>query len=1023
MINIHQAIYGELESAKGYHLLDSSFKDSTIARRLSNITDLIDRPPNSILSEPVFRGFAVEEYYLFIKTFPDLSTTVRSGRVFSHVLIVKLSDLNEIKNLKSVLECHIKSVNKEIKLDSIQFETSILNQNKKDFDSPQLASAINGVVNHSEFDNTVVWIGEAGYIDWINKIWSNIPNLVKPNIKLGIAYDPQKVDKTILNLIYIPDVIRQNWVNYNFKIIDKDRIEVFKTQTACLLAGDIQKAEELNNLVNGFELQIKEIDDLLKLERVLPSYTNISEAKELRPILIFADIISKFSYKTSIAKDRKADLLRNVISKFKYATSKEIIALPNIDWSGYTNYEPILTDSLYNWLDKELFSNSYNNGIAKILEKVYSANHTNWWNRTIKKVLNERIHNWKEGYIISVINWFNYSPLLIEYLEPILPNYVEDDFTSNIEKIDSTIQEKLLNVAKTKKWSKFHASILAELYLIEDAIKFQLELELDNFEGLDILASYYGVESLINYTSQNPINKLVDFSIKLIEANPELLSEINVSNQGWIDIWAICEKQNISAYNYVSDPIKLTYSTLDEIINGKSIEEFLLDKISKSNHNDLTNYPNRSELWDLINLKTKTNFIQSTSSFNDLEKVLLINQIVESENELKKNISIVNYVEFLIGQTDDLIFKKLFVLFETFNLNESVFLNYIGRKPKLFGNEDCKRIGYLILKKRWYRSYKVIKTKILVENRSFQFTIEIINKDFFFRLGFGRKDNNSPIEQSSVNSKSNMSESLPVIVILTAINEEYKAVRNHLIDVERVNRDDTIYESGIFELAGNRVAVVIIRECGPKNNIAAQETERAINNFKPNGMFFVGIAGSRKVNDFKVGDVIYPEKIYSYEAGKSGKDSFSARPDLGVGTYAVSEMAKIERNNNDWKNLIKGGFDTQEIKADLGVIASGEQIVEHYDSDIGQILTEYYNDTSAVEMEGFGFAKAAERQGRSKNGMLIGVVRGISDVLEREGDSTNLEETDRRPDNAKILASNTAAAFTYWLIFNLFENV
>ena len=268
-----------------------------------------------------------------------------------------------------------------------------------------------------------------------------------------------------------------------------------------------------------------------------------------------------------------------------------------------------------------------------------------------------------------------------------------------------------------------------------------------------------------------------------------------------------------------------------------------------------------------------------------------------------------------------------------------------------------------------------------------------------------------------------MTKKLPVIVILTAINEEYKAVRNHLTGTIKVNKDDTIYESGIFELAGNEVAEVIIRECGPKNNIAAQETERAINNFNPNCMFFVGIAGSRKVNDFRVGDVIYPEKIYSYEAGKAGKDSFSARPDLGTGSFAVLEMAKIERNNNNWKNLIKGGFDTKEIKANLGVIASGEQIVEHYDSHIGKILTDHYGDTSAVEMEGFGFAKAAERQGRSKSQMLIGVVRGISDILERDEESTGLEETDRRPDDAKVLASVTAAAFAYWLIFNLFENV
>ena len=95
--------------------------------------------------------------------------------------------------------------------------------------------------------------------------------------------------------------------------------------------------------------------------------------------------------------------------------------------------------------------------------------------------------------------------------------------------------------------------------------------------------------------------------------------------------------------------------------------------------------------------------------------------------------------------------------------------------------------------------------------------------------------------------------------------------------------------------------VISLRECGAKNTIAAQETERAIRNFKPSAIFFVGIAGSRKPKDFSLGDVIFPEKIYSYEGGKSEKNMFSSRPDLGGTSYTLLEIAKKERRKNDWK--------------------------------------------------------------------------------------------------------------------------
>ena len=94
---------------------------------------------------------------------------------------------------------------------------------------------------------------------------------------------------------------------------------------------------------------------------------------------------------------------------------------------------------------------------------------------------------------------------------------------------------------------------------------------------------------------------------------------------------------------------------------------------------------------------------------------------------------------------------------------------------------------------------------------------------------------------------------------------------NEIVDADK---NDTTYEAGLFQFNGKEIAKIVIRECGAKNTNAAQETERAIQYFKPNMILFVGIAGSRKPKDFNVGDVIFPDKVYSYEGGKSEKESF-----------------------------------------------------------------------------------------------------------------------------------------------------
>lgn len=293
------------------------------------------------------------------------------------------------------------------------------------------------------------------------------------------------------------------------------------------------------------------------------------------------------------------------------------------------------------------------------------------------------------------------------------------------------------------------------------------------------------------------------------------------------------------------------------------------------------------------------------------------------------------------------------------------------------------------------------------------------NSNNFKRELRNRISNTNVFKKYLKQRNSEDSDSLPTIVILTALKEEYYAVQEHLVELVEDVKNDTVYEKGIFKFNDRIIAKVIIRECGTKNTVAAQETERAIQYFKPQMLLFVGIAGSRKPTDFSIGDVIFPSEIYSYEAGKSEKNAFMARPDLASTTYTLMELAKKERRKNDWKSLIKNGW-KQDIKADLGIIASGEKIVEHYEAEVGKILTKYYNDTSAVEMEGFGFAKVATRQGRETSNILVGVVRGISDIIGQPNGMNN-NVTDRRPENTKKLASDTAAAFAFWLIYKTYN--
>jgi CheY-like chemotaxis protein len=134
-------------------------------------------------------------------------------------------------------------------------------------------------------------------------------------------------------------------------------------------------------------------------------------------------------------------------------------------------------------------------------------------------------------------------------------------------------------------------------------------------------------------------------------------------------------------------------------------------------------------------------------------------------------------------------------------------------------------------------------------------------------------------------------------VILTALPIEYLAVRGHLTDLnEEMHPQGTIYERGKFVTDG-QIWDVGIAEVGAGNSVAAVEAERAIAYFKPDVLFFVGIAGG--IKDVAIGDVVAATKVYGYESGKAG-EQFLTRPAVGQSTYSLVQRARSEARKGEW---------------------------------------------------------------------------------------------------------------------------
>jgi len=1031
-IIIHQAFYGEVN--KAHSKIHQTIDDSELTSFLIRFTDRPGSLTPGVTLKPYLSGSAFKKYYVFTKTFPDPQAS-RSGMVLTHVLITEVALLNDLNDLKSILHLFIS----EIPIERTNLEPIVLKVEhaEQTFEERQPIYIQKALSSFIKGDLPILFTGDIGSFESIlNKLWNSPINAFREQLKFRASFSPKDIETSDdLTIVFIQSELLARW-NASSLISgeENDLIEITSPTEALFLGEQIENPfyEFLKNIgANLDDLNTYTQGDILYAD-----YIDLDKLND--PDLLRRDlrILAKLSPKKNLGNTIKSKFLKKYNVLINNGLETNIKGLRNIPWVSF-NQGDENGENLVNAIINKAFSDPQFRHIEMLSEVsaiAINEKDKTWWHKTIVNTFKLNISKTEETIQKSIWKLLLFSKDCSNTILSIIPSLKGSEaiLVQHLPKeVPTEMGKSILLEAQKRKWYLLHAEILLKLFKPEESLKKQLTFEhplsFEDSIGMSLILKKITDNGVLAITLDSCNEKLILELTKRIIKNESLLKSLDLQVSCWLNIWTtVLNEKQVFYYGIKGKEQAIVFSAFDLILQGKKVDDIVFEHISHTTYSNISDYTSRNEVWEYIPISSRDKFIEATAD-TILERLLKGEIDGDSiEQILTDRLTSALFITSFLNKNRNNM-EPVLKVFESFsNLPEKFLSDYIYYYSSQITENESHRLGTIILN----RNFTTTARKIYDKSRYYvSFTLAYEISKSLVKLSWWESLRPSPILPltsqykpmvQQKESELNALESLPTVVVLTAIQEEYDAVKLFLKEVVEVDQDDTTYEAGIFSLYEKDIAKVIIRECGAKNTIAAQETERAIRNFKPSAIFFAGIAGSRKPNDFSLGDVIFPKEIYSYEAGKSDKKSFVARPDLASTTYTLMEIAKKERRKEDWKSLIKNGWN-QVVKADLGIIASGEQIIEHYESEIGDILTKHYNDTSAVEMEGFGFAKAAMRQGRGNSQMMIGVVRGISDIIGQPSKKKMEEEdTDRRPENAKQLASDTAAAFTYWLIFKAF---
>ncbi|MBU8858032.1 MULTISPECIES: 5'-methylthioadenosine/S-adenosylhomocysteine nucleosidase [Micromonospora] len=242
-----------------------------------------------------------------------------------------------------------------------------------------------------------------------------------------------------------------------------------------------------------------------------------------------------------------------------------------------------------------------------------------------------------------------------------------------------------------------------------------------------------------------------------------------------------------------------------------------------------------------------------------------------------------------------------------------------------------------------------------------------------------------------------MSTNSGFVVILTALDLEYAAVRDQLTDL-RVRRHPagTRFEVGRISQSDCRVALGLV---GKGNHPAAVLAERAMAEFSPAAVLFVGVAGGLWPN-IRLGDVVVASKIYAYHGGTSEDDGLKARPKAWEIPHEADQIAHHVDRSAAWRRCLPVGAAP---KVHFGPIAAGEVVQDSGISEQARWIRQHYNDAVAIEMEAAGVAQA----GHLNRALPVVVVRGISDHA--DGGKAATDGQDWQPKAARHAAAFATA--------------
>lgn len=707
-ITIHQAICGEQN--KAWELLRTTLDDNSLAKKIAFQTDLQDSPPSGLQWLPILRGFLFGEYYLIIKTYPDNSPDVRNGRVFSHCLIIDKADLKNISDLSPLLSIFKTEIDK-----TTQFEPIILNPNQQEKvilkDALQLRfnKVIQSFIKFTNNSEPIVWVGQKHFEIAVSKLWQLLSATQKENFNFGINFNPNDITKDKLSFLAIPDNTENKYGSKGVAIIRKEDSAELKEFSEQFVAGEQNAISRIGTFVEAIEAPSPSTKEISTIAKGISTFENLEKEKDLKLLNTLSNIIAKYSPSDNKGASTKQKLVERISTLVESADDAEIFLLRNFQTKSFKGSEKKISVAIEKWCSNYLLDERQNQkeNFVPFIVQIFSLPKNNW----LVNLIREKI-----SFFLSDINvvtakiiwlWIVKDVSVVKSISDEIENSraAEKNLYDSLPKMEEAVLSEVKKFASKRNWFRLYATILNSQFDFETALAEQLKVDTDknSFDGIEIISQRGKPSEIITTSVAIGDKRCIVLSGKLCKADPKLLADMQTENANWQEVWLAGINNGNELTDGLKEPMKIIHLLFDLIINGESVNESLLEKISETGFANILNYPNRNKIWAKISPKVKPKFLEKTSS------ALLQSVSDNSTFQIPIDKDLSDYIissnaigTFLYYNRSNI--KAALPIFNTFSqLPEHILRDYVSNYSSKLDVVDATQLGQLVFRKKYYK--------------------------------------------------------------------------------------------------------------------------------------------------------------------------------------------------------------------------------------------------------------------------------------------------------------------------------